>query len=61
MHLDVIFFAPYRELAGRNRLPLDLPEVATVAEFTTARRPSTPTTTSEPAASLTGRAGQPPP
>ena len=34
MHLDVIFFALYRERAGRNRLPLDLPNGATVADLT---------------------------
>ncbi len=35
MHLDVTFFALYRERAGRSHLQLELPEGATVADLTT--------------------------
>ena len=34
MRLDVTFFALYRERAGCNRFPLDLPDGATVADLT---------------------------
>lgn len=38
MHLDVTFFALYRERAGLRRLALELPEAATVADLTAAIR-----------------------
>jgi molybdopterin converting factor subunit 1 len=38
MHLDVTFFALYRERAGRRHLVLELPEAGTVADLTGAIR-----------------------
>ena len=38
MHLDVTFFALYRERAGCRQLALDLPEGGTVADLTEAIR-----------------------
>ncbi len=34
MHLDVTFFALYRERAGRNQFQVELPEGGTVADLT---------------------------
>jgi molybdopterin converting factor subunit 1 len=34
MHLDVTFFALYRERAGRSRIQVELPAGATVADLT---------------------------
>lgn len=38
MHLDVTFFALYRERAGLRHLVLELPEAGTVADLTGAIR-----------------------
>lgn len=42
MHLDVIFFALYRERAGGSRHQFELPDGSTVAELTAAIRQKFP-------------------